>query len=219
MKNGHLYRYPHPHDATKFIYSGQGSKRDGDHRSGRSSFGRRFKREFPGTELPQPIRETVEVKDQLELNELETISMFRYHTWYGYDGGMNLTLPGSSDYKSLGVVGNREGKRKSGLRAFKTGQLASAGLQTRFSPGRQMSEQEKERVTRLILSAGEKTRFKLGVKHSEEMREKRSKALKSVVYSVERKANLVRTAYKGGRITNCLRWNIRRGKACTCGKH
>ena len=52
-----------------------------------------FKRDFPGIELPQPIRETVEVADRLELNELETVWMFRYHTWRGYEGGMNSHSP------------------------------------------------------------------------------------------------------------------------------
>ena len=93
---GHLYRYPHPYDATKFIYCGQGEKRHNVHRSGVSSFGRRFKKLFPGIELPQPIREVVDVQDQLELNELETIWMFRYHTWRGL-GGMNIVFPGSQE--------------------------------------------------------------------------------------------------------------------------
>jgi hypothetical protein len=104
---GHLYRYPHPYDSSKFIYCGQGSRRDSRHRSGKSSFGRRFKKQFPGVELPQPIREEIEVWDQFELNELETIWMFRFHTWRGYQGGMNVTLPGSDDYKSMGSLSGR----------------------------------------------------------------------------------------------------------------
>lgn len=55
--------------------------------------------------MPQPVREEVEVADQLELNELETIWMFRFHTWRGYAGGMNLTFPGSKDYKNVGLLG------------------------------------------------------------------------------------------------------------------
>jgi hypothetical protein len=91
---GTLYRYPHPHDASRFIYVGQGPKRDKDHRAGRSSFGRRFKRDFPDIELPQPVREVIEVSGQLELNELETIWMFQFHTWHGYEDGMNKVIPG-----------------------------------------------------------------------------------------------------------------------------
>src|SRR6202030_2967867 len=102
---GHLYRYPHPHDPTRFIYVGQGGNRDWSHRSGKSSFGRRFRRDFPGTELPQPIREDVEVESYIELNELETIWMFRYHTWRGYSGGLNLRFPGAKDYKELARMG------------------------------------------------------------------------------------------------------------------
>jgi hypothetical protein len=106
---GHLYRYPHPHDPARFIYVGQGAKRDYRHRPGNSSFGRRFKRDFPNTELPRPVRELVEVQDQQALNELETIWMFQFHTWYGYDGGMNLQIPGAEDYKNLGKISLERG--------------------------------------------------------------------------------------------------------------
>jgi hypothetical protein len=112
---GTLYRYPHPYDPSRFIYVGQGPKRDEAHRSGRSTFGRGFKKLFPGVELPQPVREQVEVSDYIQLNEEETIWMFKYHTWRGYDGGMNLTVPGSTDYKNLGKI--------AGHIASKTGQI------------------------------------------------------------------------------------------------
>lgn len=114
---GHLYRYSHPHDPSRFIYVGQGSKRDSRHRLGRTSFGKRFKRSFPNEELPQPVKEIVEVRDQLELNELETIYMFRYHTWRGY-GGMNITLPGSDDYKNMGLLGGQISKESGQIQAF-----------------------------------------------------------------------------------------------------
>lgn len=104
---GTLYRYPHPYDSSKFLYVGQGPKRDKQHRLGKEGFGKRFKKSFPGVELPQPIREQVEVRDYLELNELETIWMFQYHTWRGYDGGMNLTFPGSDDYKYSSKMGGK----------------------------------------------------------------------------------------------------------------
>jgi len=116
---GHLYRYSHPNDPTRFIYVGQGAKRDGAHRRGTRGFGLRFKRYFPGVELPQPIREVVEVENPLELNELETIWMFRYHTWRGYSGGMNIQLPGADDYKNAGRLG--------GQIAVETGQIQALG--------------------------------------------------------------------------------------------
>jgi hypothetical protein len=120
---GHLYRYPHPHDPTRFIYVGQGPKRDSKHRSGKEGFGRRFKKLFPADVLPQPIREQVEVKDQSELNELETVWMFQYHTWRGYNGGMNLTFPGSDDYKRLGMLGGSI----SGQRNAESGRMSKIG--------------------------------------------------------------------------------------------
>jgi nitrogen fixation protein len=102
---GHLYRYPHPTEEGKFLYVGQGAKRDALHRRGASSFGRRFKRDFPNAELSQPVREELFVENQMDLNELETIWMFRFHTWCGYKDGMNLTFPGSLDYIAAGKIG------------------------------------------------------------------------------------------------------------------
>jgi hypothetical protein len=89
------------------LYVGQGAKRDYKHRPRKSSFGRRFEKRFPGHELPQPIRWTVEIANQLELNELETIAMFQYHSWHGYEGGMNLCLPGASDYANISLLAVR----------------------------------------------------------------------------------------------------------------
>jgi hypothetical protein len=102
---GTLYRYAHPYDSTRFIYVGQGPNRDREHRSGRSSFGRRFKKKFPDAQFSQPIKEQIDVFDQIQLNEEETIWMFRFHTWHGYLDGMNLVLPGSTDYKVIGKIG------------------------------------------------------------------------------------------------------------------
>ena len=64
---GHLYRYLNPLDSTKTLYVGQGRRRDSQHRTRNSSFGKRFKRCFPNCELPQPIRWTVEVSGQSKL--------------------------------------------------------------------------------------------------------------------------------------------------------
>jgi hypothetical protein len=134
---GTLYRYPHPTIDGKWLYVGQGPNRDSRHKSGASEFGRRFKVLFPGVELPQPVKEVVEVENQLELNGSEIIWMFRYHTWRGYDGGMNLTLPGSHDYRNMGLIGGSLGSRsqpravkvangrRRGRQAFESGFLAS----------------------------------------------------------------------------------------------
>src|SRR5258708_21051606 len=81
-----IYRYPHPSDAGKWLYTGQAvnpARRDKEHRRGKEGFGRRFKKMFPGVELPQPDFQEVEVKDYLEANEEETIAIFRHHTWHG----------------------------------------------------------------------------------------------------------------------------------------
>ena len=104
---GVLYRYPHPHVAGKYLYVGQGSKRDHEHRIGRSSFGRRFYKQFPDTEMPRPEHWVVFISSQQELNEEEIIAMFENHTWCGYEGGMNLSIPGSVDYSIMGIAGHR----------------------------------------------------------------------------------------------------------------
>jgi hypothetical protein len=102
---GHLYRYPYPLDLTKFIYVGQGKHRDRSHRLGGTSFGRKFKADFPCVELTEPIRQEIEVCDQMELNELETIWIFRYHTWRSaWETGYNIVLPGLQDYINLGYI-------------------------------------------------------------------------------------------------------------------
>jgi hypothetical protein len=213
---GHLYRYPHPRDATKYIYSGQGAKRDAEHRRGRTSFGRRFKTRFPGAALPQPTREEVEVADQLELNELETISMFRYHTWHGYEDGMNLTLPGAQDYKNMGKIGGRIGGpiggrivgRIQGRKNVENGNLAriqSLGGRTHVESG------HLARISKLPQTKAAR---------QQNGRVAGRKAVES--------GQLANISSLGGRKiaesgllvnANCVRWNIRRGKACTCGKH
>jgi hypothetical protein len=74
---------------------------------GKSSFGRRFKRLFPDTPFPQPVRWEEPANNHLDANLAETVAMFKYHTWYGYPGGMNLTLPGSTDYRDISLIANR----------------------------------------------------------------------------------------------------------------
>jgi len=148
---GVLYRYPHPDDVSRFIYCGQGARRDRDHRSAKSSFGRRFQKKFPGVELPQPIREVVEVVDQVHLNHLETAWMILYKTLHIFEDGMNLLLPGSTDYQNIGVMGGlvsgpaskrgkiaifgmtQQDRRAASLKAFETNTKNKSGLFGRTS--------------------------------------------------------------------------------------
>jgi hypothetical protein len=293
---GHLYRYPHPCDQTKFIYCGQGAKRDAKHRYGRSSFGRRFKKLFPDVDLPQPIREQVEVSGQLELNELETIWMFRFHTWRGYPDGMNLTLPGSDDYKamanlgaSLGgksqsreakVIGGRiqgsiQGRKnvesgqiqslgriygrievKSGLlerirtpehqskaaaeagrKALESGQIQALGRKQGLISGRKAVESG--HLSR-IQSAGGCAGGRKAVESGQIITLGRVQGRKNVESGHLTKILTPEVRSRGGRTSGrkavesgqlasiqklgsviglCMRWNIRRGKPCTCRKH
>jgi hypothetical protein len=127
-----LYRYPHPFIDGKWIHVGQGSKRDQHHRGGRTSFGRRFKAQFPDVPLPQPVIWWEPIANQIEANEAETIAMFQFRTWHGYEGGMNLTVPGCADYTALArnqpreakVRGGRIGGRIAGRRNVESGHLA-----------------------------------------------------------------------------------------------
>jgi hypothetical protein len=122
-----LYRYSHPLEPNKFLYVGQGAQRDTRHRSGSTAFGRKFRRDFPAIELSQPIKEEIEVQDQCELNELETIWMFRFHTWRGY-GGYNITIPGSKDYKFIGNLQPHEAKVRGGITRGKRHAIEKTGV-------------------------------------------------------------------------------------------
>ena len=68
---------------------------------GSEGFGRRFKVAFPSSPLPKPefFGELLTNKD--DANWAETVAIFKHHTWWGYPDGMNLTLPGSTDYERL----------------------------------------------------------------------------------------------------------------------
>ena len=220
---GTLYRYPHPCDPTKFLYCGQGPKRDAKHRSGKTPFGRRFKKMFPDVELPQPIREQVEVADQLELNELETIWMFRFHTWRGYPDGMNITLPGSIDYKVAGKLriaihgnphtpeGSSKGGRTqgpiSGRKAVESGQLMNISTpENRAKGGRTNAESgHMSKIGKLYGAIQGRKAVESG-------------QLASVAH-LGNFAQPLEAKRLGGKISSCLQWNIRRSKPCTCGKH
>lgn len=200
---GTLYRYPHPHDSTKFIYVGQGPNRDSRHRLGNKGFGLRFKKRFPDTELPQPIKEQIEISNQIELNEEETIWMFRYHTWRGYLGGMNISLPGSQDYKIMaGLISHDarvRGGRTAGRRCAESGKLE----QIRNLPQTKKGQSKNCRTIGLMMAAVPGHLAKIGRLGSRENKVLAGKLGGSV----------------SGSIVCCLRWNIRRGKSCTCGQH
>lgn len=193
-----LYRYPHPTIPDKWLYVGQGPRRDREHRSGKSSFGRRFKRFFPNTPLPQPTRWTEIVESHIETNELETIAMFRYHTWHGYPSGMNLTLPGSKDYESLGCFGSHEDKVRAGHIGGLSGGLTQGHNNTKSGHWNKVSS----------LGAG----ASWSITGREVRRKNGYRGTRS--FSVGSQ-----TAVIGSRIGICKRWNINRGKPCTCGKH
>lgn len=129
MITAFIYRYPHPTIPDRFLYVGQERKlgsRHYHHKIGETSFGKRFAKLFPNTQLPTPIRRKIEVEHVIDINEEETMDMFLFHTWRGY-GGMNLRLPGAADYQNFGKlcyelkVGvhaiSSERKREIGLRS------------------------------------------------------------------------------------------------------
>lgn len=290
---GTLYRYPHPHDPTRFIYVGQGPNRDADHRLGKKGFGLRFKNKFLGVELPQPIREQVEVIDQLELNELETIWMFRYHTWRGYPDGENLVLPGSADYRVLGKIGgfktslipghlskvgkksfdlhgspatiescSKGGKiqgqinvqsghmsaigREWGRKAVESGQIKTLATPESCAKGGRVAgqitakertgihgrslQQKTEDACKGGKVAGQKTfENRTGI-HGVPAQQRLENCSKGGKVSgrtnvesghMERIRSLIppEVMSKNGLAVCCLRWNVRRGKPCTCGKH
>lgn len=253
---GTLYRYSHPHDPTRFIYVGQGPRRDRQHRSGQGSFGRRFKKLFPDDILPEPIKEQIEVSNQLELNEEETIWMFRYHTWRGYPDGMNLVIPGSQDYKEVGrIQGLINAKNKTGVCGRSFEKMSEDGRLGGLVGGKKNVEsghirnvglnQGKKNVESGFLDSirthdgsvkGGRTQSRIMVENGDWERiknlpqsiEARSmngknqgrKNVESGLWaSFQTSEHKARAGAIAGRINCCMRWNIKRGKPCTCGKH
>jgi hypothetical protein len=213
----HLYRYPHPFIRDKWLYVGQGPGRDKVHRAANSSFDRRFRKLFSDTPLPKPIRWTEPVVNHLEANETETMAMLKYHTWHGYPGGMNLTLSGSIDYGNAGIIG--------GNKALESGQIASLGrIQGRknVENGHLALITRKENQSKggktqgqknlesghlaIIASQGGKVGGKVAGRKNVES---------GHLAAIRNEEN----QSKGAKICCCLRWNIRRGRPCTCGKH
>jgi hypothetical protein len=201
MKLISLYSYPHPFDPCKWLYVGQGVNRDSRHRSGKTSFGRRFKALFPDIRLPGPVRWAEPADNHLDANLAETVAMFRYHAWHGYPGGMNLTLPGSQDYTDMGHIGGKVNSEKPGYFA-RIGHIGGliGGHKGGITAIRKLSREAKVR----------------GGKEAARIQPREAK---------------VRGGHAGGSIgghlggpigaliTNCLRWNVHRGKPCICGKH
>ncbi len=240
-----FYRYPHPMVPKKWVYTGQTvdpARRDITHRLGRDGFGRRFKRLFPGIKLPEmEVGWHEPVTDRLKAKLIETEGMFRFHTWRGYPGGMNLTLPGLVDYESLGKLGGSISGHITGLAQGKknveTGHIVRLGR----SQGRKNVDTGLlARVAPLGGHIGGHISGRMNVERGhlaslrtpEHQREAAHQAgLKTVALGIGIHAPGV--AAKGGKTTgptnghklgksgigNCLRWNVRRGKPCTCGHH
>jgi hypothetical protein len=158
-------------------------------------------------------------KIYLELNELETIWMFRYHTWRGYEGGMNFIVPGSADYKNLGKLGGAIGGQtnaKNGHMAYMTSLPQTKAAQSAVGKvsGRIQGRKNAEN--------GHFDRIKELPQSKEAMlicgrTQGRKNALSG---------HLVRIGTEQGRKngpngirTCCLRWNVRRGNPCICGWH
>jgi hypothetical protein len=225
---GTLYRYPHPYDPARFVYVGQGPNRDKNHRSGKLDFGLRFKNRFPDVELPQPIKEQIEVSSQLELNEEETIWMFRYHTWRGYPDGMNLTFPGSHDYKVMGVLGG-SAYRKFGHPGNKNAHL-NLTFEARSKGAKRRNEIYAEFAVEIGRRSGQKN---VESGHIQALGRKQGRKLveTGVLASYrtpehQAEACRARNAIHGNPQTKegslkgaCGFWNIKRNKPCTCGMH
>ena len=242
-----LYRYPHPSIPDKWLYVGQGTKRDFTHRSGRSSFGRRFRKLFPDTLLPEPIRWTEPTADHFEANEAEIVAMFKYHTWRGYPGGMNPTLPGSTDYEKMGLIGGSIGgkickERRRGIFSLTHEQHVEVGKKAGSIGGRSNKEnhtgvcgfthEQYAEAGRKGGHLGGKTQGYKNVENGHWVKVAmlgNQAALSSPLYHQAR-VEVGRKAHESGQLANirtlehqksaaCKRWNINRGKPCTCGKH
>ena len=221
MTKGTLYRYSHPNDLTRFIYVGQGYNRDRFHRSGKSSFGRRFKEDFPNIELSQPIEEEFEIVDQAHLNVLETVWIFQFKTWYKY-GGMNITLPGSTDYKNLGKITGRINASIGHMNSIRTTQSCALGgriggrrrVELYGTPETPEGCAKGGRATgghnaRKLIAQGRGIFGRSVEQHSKDSQ---------IAGRVNVKSGHMKSLGNSG-IGLCYRWNIKRQKPCICGVH
>ena len=208
-----LYCYPHPATSDRWVYVGQTrhlKERDLRHRTGKSNFGRRFKLRFPGVALPEP--QTIGIlQTQDDANFSETVVMFKRHTWHGY-GGMNITLPGSTDYERLGKIAISRMPREaivrggitSGRNNVKTGLLASIASKGGSAAGRKASK-----IPGRMATLGH-------IGGSRGNREGKSKGgHKASLTNAKKEGYFISLGVPG----RCRRWNINRGKPCTCGRH
>jgi hypothetical protein len=211
-----LYRYPHPVIPEKWIYIGQTRRlgqRDGEHRIGKEGFGKRFKKVFPQCILPTPefFGETITNKGDADF--AETVEIFKHHTWWGYPDGMNLTLPGSVDYENIGRIGGRKAVKSGQLASIKTFETCSKGgkIGGKIS-GRKNVETGHMDSMHTIDNQRKGGRKNIESGHITSIATKESCSKGGKIGG--RKGGL-----KGGPIGMCQRWNINRGKPCTCGKH
>jgi hypothetical protein len=108
---------------------------------------------------------------------------------------MNLTLPGSQDYTNIGRIG---GLSVSTEAAILRGKKGNKGL----------SREDKVKGGRM------------GARN--QPLEARSRGGKNQPWETKVRIGRIGGLLGGpigGKITACLRWNVNRGKPCTCGKH
>jgi hypothetical protein len=201
MKPIYLYRYPDPTNPNRWIYVGQTRNkrhRDSHHRKGSTSFGRRFKVKFAGHQLPKPDYFEVFENPQ-NANFSEVVNIFKLHTWRGY-GGMNLELPGFQNYAEF--------TKLAGAIAVQTGQLLRVA-----SLGGKIGGKI---AGKIAVETGQlKSVAHLGGKVSGSLTGDKApwkKITGKLLGDRNAKSGLLIKAL-------CQRWNINRGKICTCGDH
>lgn len=224
-----LYRYPHPSVLGQWIYVGQTNniiRRDGLHRYGKSSFGRRFIKLFPDTLLPKLEVFDGPFLDKQEADWAEIESMFKHHTWCGYPNGMNLTLPGSQNYKDMGSIGGRRMSRKDRVRIArlgglvggrKGGQATNATTEGRKGNGGRLGGKNQPHQIHV------KNGITTGYAHKKNGTGIFNRTLEQGIANA-RKGGLIsgnKNADKPGYMTSllCKRWNINRNRPCICGHH
>jgi 5-methylcytosine-specific restriction endonuclease McrA len=107
----------------------------------------------------------------------------------------------SGQLTSIASKGARKGGRTQGRRNVESGQIASIGSKGGRTRAKQLGHEGYVALGREGGSVG-------GRKGG------RTQGRRNV-----ESGHLASISRKGGHITNCLRWNIRRGKPCVCGRH